>query len=228
MKKTVAMLLIAASVLSVTACSDEKNDSDKSQTKPENTFFISASDPDLLPTAIKLEDIEALISSVKEEYAEAKEITLSDGTKVSAEAKDPVITKESVKSGNATDEQMRAYLSYIGNIRRIVCDRIVEYFPDGNKVVYDENAVLKKYALFLDPMTDGFGSAKEAFARVTGSTKIVTDYLYVDNSYIMLYDKDEKAPTLFFPSNDENDLLIAVTQKLDPGALAGVGTGTAE
>lgn len=224
MKKIIAMSLIAAAVLSFAACSDDKTAPAETETKAAvSTIFITASDPEPSPVSISMEEINDLIDSVKKEYADVTQMTLlEDGSVISAEVKDPGITLDNVTSGTATAEQMNAYITYIANIRRIVCDRLVSYFPEENKVVINDSDDATKDFLFLDPVSDEFESASDAFAKISSTNtngKIVTDYIIVQNSTALLFDSETNAPMLLCPSEDENALLTAVVQKLDPGAL---------
>lgn len=221
MKKLLVISILAAMLLSVCSCSKSKTDADKTtaETTKANTILITAGDEVPLPTSIAYSEIQTLIDSVKAEYATAYEMTLSDGTIVSAVVKDPALTVEMVTGGMATAEQMDAYVTYLANIRRIVCDRLMSYFPDENKFIPDEKLSKIEEFLFLDPISDGFFSAKAAFAKVSSTSGVATDYIIIQNSTAYYCNSETDEATIICPNNTENELLVAVLQNLDPGAV---------
>ena len=208
MKKIITMLLAAASIFSFAACSDEENK------KTDSTETQTTAKEEVKPQSIKADDINAFIDGVKEEYAKSSEMTLSDGTVISTVAKDPALTKEAVEDGSATVEQMVALMNYYANIRRIVCDRLVSFFPEENTFTLIEKDDTTIPVYFLDPVADGLSSAAAAFEKTGKEGAVVTDYMVIESNCVILYSKETNKSDLFFPSTAENDLLTAAMQKL--------------
>jgi len=156
--------------------------------------------------------VEALIESVKAEYNTKDIITLSDGTEISTAIKDPAITAEGVIGGTVTDEQKNAYVKYMGNIRRIVCDRLVSYFPEENKMTVDGESGATGIFMFPDPLSAGFVSAEAAFAKISYSKGVPVEYIMVQGNTAYHGDPKTDAVVLLCPDPTENEILTAIMQ----------------
>lgn len=218
MKKIIAVSILAAMLLSAVSCSYNKNG-------PSDTNAVTTAttdEPAAKPTPITVDEVKDFIASVKEEYATATEFTLADGTVISAEVKDPGITAESVSSGEATMDQMTAYATYMANIRQIVCDKLPAFFPEENKVIFSENTDIDADFLFLDPVSDGYDTSGEAFAEMASEDReddVVTDYIVIQDNMVVLLDADTNSSSVICPTEEDNNILIAILKRVDPEAI---------
>lgn len=230
MKKIITLIILGAMLSSASAC--EKNDADPKETVVTTTAAVTENNENA-PTVITVEEVKAAIDAAKKEYAEADEVKLSDGTVMSAKLKDPGITVETIADGTATDEQMANYAMYLVNIRKLVCDRLINAFPAGNTVVFStskEDMGIGDF-IFLDPVSAGYDSAGKLLADISdkdknGTKDIDVDYVYIRNSVVALFNGDNGDVTLLCPSDEENALLAAITAKLNPDMLTEKATET--
>lgn len=224
MKKLIVISLSAVMLISATACSADVGEPDapsdgstavsttEESRAPVETAHISA-----IVETVTLDEVTELISTVRSEYEASEVMKLSDGSEVSAEVKCPDITEEDVTSGTATKKQMQDYMVYMSNIRTVVCDRLCEYFPEDNKVITDGSGTADY--LFLDPLKDGFVNADQAFSAMIGTTlsgTAQTDYILVVNGSVAYFKADTTDNTLLCPSAEENQILMAIRNRLDP------------
>lgn len=228
MKKLIAIALFAAMLASATACSGDTGEIGESTADGNAVSEIeesgTPSETEHISTiaevkAITLDEVRELISAVISEYETSAVMKLSDGSEISAEVKRPDITEEDVASGIASDEQMRDYMVYMSKVRTVVCDRLCEYFPDGNKVITESKGTI--YYLFLDPQRDGFANANHAFSEMIGttlSTASQAEYVLVTSGSAVYFEAGTAENTLLCPSVEENLILKAIQDRLNPYA----------
>lgn len=220
MKKLIIAALVCGMVLSVGACN--KSDSDAEVTTVATTVAVT-DDPKNAAMVITLDDIQKVIDKAAKDYEEISEVKLVDGTVMKTEPKNPGITLEDVNSGVATYEQMSGYSMYLANLRRLVATRLVTDFPAGNTVILSTGS--DKEAgdfLILDPVGAGYKNAALLFSEMLDTESeegIDADYVYINNGVSALFDGKTEEITLLCPNDKENELLMAITAKLNPDLL---------
>lgn len=218
MKKLIIAAIIAATLISASACSDEG--SKKPAKTADATTAAVTTDPATIPKALTMDDINKVIADAKAEYASSTEVKLSDDTVISAAVKDPGITVEDVKNGTATKEQMNNCVVYIANTKKLILDRLTTAYTFGNHIRLDLEDTPVIDIIFLDPAADGFKNAGEAIHAMGGSEdegmKIVSDCIYIEAQSALLFRKGSEKAELICPTVGDNELLIAIQQALDP------------
>lgn len=219
MKKLIAISVLAAMLCVFAAC-DGRGGEVKDTSSPVSTS-AQTKEPAAKPAVISIDQVKSVIESAKEEYASAAEVTLSDGKVISAETKNPGITAESVASGEATAEQIKAYAVYMANIRQVVCDRLISFFPNENKLDFTENPDIGSVLLFLDPVSDGFDSAGDALMKMAENKAQVTDYISVKGGSAVFFDAETEKSEMICPNAEENGILTAIASAMSASPEAG-------
>lgn len=216
MKKIIAVSVLAAMLCTFSACG--KNNSGINDTATSENTSVQTDEPEAKPASISIDQVKSIIEFAKEEYASSAEVTLSDGKVISAEIKNPGITAESVTSGEAATEQLSAYTVYMANIRQIVCDRLISFFPSENKLDFTENPDIGSVLLFLDPVSDGFDSTGDALMKMAEDKAQVTDYINVKGGSAVFFDAETENSEMLCPNAEENGILTAIANSLDSGS----------
>lgn len=230
MKKILALTFAAILALSVTACNEDnpaEEGTGNVEYRPSTGSTTAETMPPEIPVAITLDQVNEVIAKAKADYAAADELTLSDGTVLSAVHKDPGITKDQVNSGEATREQMVQFAEYIRAIRTLSVDRLKSYFPKANCYLSSSG---KYYDyLFLDPAGAGFIDGDAVFAKMleASTTDYIADAVVIIDDSAVFMDAETDESTLLCPTDEENDILSAVVLRMYPPETA-ESTETAE
>ncbi len=231
MKKILILAIAAAMLLSVPSCDNKEPDTKETtvqETVSESvgqTTAAETEEPHKMAVKIELADIENVIHITKVEYNTASQVILSDGTSIATGSKDAGLTPESVKNGTATEAEMAAYANYMANIRLIVRDRLIELYKGDNLFEIEFEDGQSTGFLFLDPVSDGFTDAGDAYMTMMNITdsdvsdeydfNVPSDVVIISDSSIIYYAKDNaEEPVLLCPTVTENIILSDISSHI--------------